>query len=90
VWHTNDRERTDAVLRAWESHFLHPHLPGSAATDSVVFETVEVRALPILETQEQTDKYSLGTAVSGGHLDWQMAGARMSGPKPGGAPTSSA
>jgi arsenite methyltransferase len=66
VWHTNDRERTDAVLRAWESHFLHPHLPAQLPrlAQSVGFETVEVHALPIVETHEQTDMYSLGMAAT--------------------------
>jgi arsenite methyltransferase len=27
VWQTNDADRHARVLRAWETHFVHPHLP---------------------------------------------------------------
>jgi len=27
IWHADDRDRHARVLRAWETHFVHPHLP---------------------------------------------------------------
>ncbi len=66
VWHTDDRERTDAVLRAWESHFVHPHLPAQlpGLAEASGFAGAEVHAMPVVETQAQADAYSLGMAAT--------------------------
>ena len=66
VWHTDDRRRTEAVLQAWESHFVHPHLPAqlSGLAEASGFTSAEVHALPVVETQTQADTYSLGMAAS--------------------------
>jgi len=66
VWHTDDPTRTEAVLHAWESHFVHPHLPAklSGLAEASGFTSAEVHALPLVETQTQTDTYSLGMAAT--------------------------
>lgn len=64
VWHTTDRGRTDAVLRAWEAHFVHPHLP--AAVPELLrrdgMTSVRVRPVPVVETDPDVADYSLGMA----------------------------
>jgi len=66
VWHTDDRDRTDAVLRTWEGHFVHPHLPagirGLAA--GAGFTGVDLHALPLVETEAARAAYSLGMAAT--------------------------
>lgn len=64
VWHTTDRERTDAVLRTWEKHFVHPHLPTAVAglLGSGGLQDVQVHAVPVVETDPVTALYSLGMA----------------------------
>jgi arsenite methyltransferase len=67
VWHTDNRERTDAVLRAWESHFAHPYLPARLPrlAEASGFSEAEVYALPVVETEaHHADTYSLGMAAS--------------------------
>jgi arsenite methyltransferase len=70
VWHTDDRQRTDAVLRAWEDHFRHPHLPAMIPrlARSAGFTTVELVALPMVETDTEDDTYSLGMAATIAHF----------------------
>lgn len=64
VWHTGDRERCDTVLRLWEAHFVHPHLPAQLAPSArgAGFAGVEVYAVPLVETRTHTDTYSVGMA----------------------------
>lgn len=64
VWHSGDRERTDAVLRAWEEHFAHPHLPTAVAglLRTGGMQDVEVHAVPVVETDPASALYSLGMA----------------------------
>lgn len=66
VWHTDDRERTDAVLRAWERHFVHPHLPARmpGLARAAGLTSVDVVALPMVETATGGDTYSLGMAAT--------------------------
>ncbi len=70
VWHTDDRNRTDAVLRAWEGHFRHPHLPVMmpGLARSAGFTSVDVVALPMVETQTGADTYSMGMAAAIAHF----------------------
>lgn len=64
VWSTTDRARTDAVLRAWEGHFVHPHLP--AAVSQLLraggLRRVQVHPVPVVETDRDVAGYSLGMA----------------------------
>ena len=66
VWHTDDRDRTDRVLRAWEAHFVHPQLPASLVrlAREAGFGDVEVHAVPVVETETEQDTYSLGMAAT--------------------------
>jgi ubiquinone/menaquinone biosynthesis C-methylase UbiE len=62
VWHSDDRDRTDRVLRLWEGHFVHPHLPADlpALAHGAGFDAVAVHALPLVETDTSSDTYSRG------------------------------
>jgi ubiquinone/menaquinone biosynthesis C-methylase UbiE len=62
VWHTADRDRTDRVLRAWESHYAHPDLPVRlpALLEAAGFRDITVEVLPILNVRQDRDSYSLG------------------------------
>jgi arsenite methyltransferase len=64
VWRTLDRNRTDEVLRRWESHFMHPQLPTSMPRllRDAGFRDVAVRPLPVVETDKAEATYSLGMA----------------------------
>ena len=66
VWAADDRERTDSVLALWEEHFVHPQLPTRLAqlARTAGFQTAEVHALPVVETDAQEDTYSLGMAAT--------------------------
>ena len=64
VWHADDRQRTDEVLRLWEAHFVHPQLPVAlpGLARAAGFVDVEVHALPVVETDTSADTYSAGMA----------------------------
>lgn len=64
VWHTDDRDRTDQVLRLWEAHFVHPRLPSAlpGLARATGFVDVAVHPLPIVETDTAQDTYSVGMA----------------------------
>jgi ubiquinone/menaquinone biosynthesis C-methylase UbiE len=70
VWHTDDRDRTDKVLRAWEAHFVHPHLPSSMPrlARETGFASTQVHAVPVVETATEvetgSDTYSHGMAAT--------------------------
>lgn len=66
VWHTEDRDSTDAVLRSWEAHFVHPHLPTSLPrlAREAGFVSAEMHAVPVVETETSSDTYSLGMAAT--------------------------
>lgn len=70
VWNTDDRDRTDAVLRVWEGHFSHPHLPTMMPwiARAAGFKSVEVVALPMMEMETEGDTYSLGMAATISHF----------------------
>lgn len=70
VWHTDDRDRADAVLRAWESHFVHPQLPASlpGLARAAGFTGARVHAVPVVETDTSSDTYSLGMAATIGRF----------------------
>lgn len=60
VWHSDDRDRTDRVLRLWEDHFVHPQLPAAlpALARAAGFDDVAVHGLPAVETDTTSDTYS--------------------------------
>jgi arsenite methyltransferase len=64
VWHSDDRDRTDRVLRVWEDHFVHPHLPAAlpGLARAAGFDDVAVRGLALVETDTTADTYSRGMA----------------------------
>lgn len=62
VWHTDDRERTDRVLRAWEAFPAHPHLPARLPhlLREAGFAAPAIEVAPIVNTDVSADTYSLG------------------------------
>ena len=62
VWHSDDRDRTDRVLRLWEEHFVHPHLPAAlpGLARAAGFADVAVDALPLVEVDTTSDTFSRG------------------------------
>lgn len=62
VWHSADGPRTDAVLRAWDEHCVHPQLPAQLLpiARAAGFTDVEVHAVPLVETDTEADTYSMG------------------------------
>lgn len=62
MWASDDRDRTDRVVRFWESRFQHPHLPARLPRllRDRGFRDVEVDALPIVNTDTDQDVFSLG------------------------------
>lgn len=64
VWASSDRQRTDRVLRAWEDHFVHPHLPTRLVTELQAngFSDVTVEIIPIINLAPSTDAFSRGMA----------------------------
>lgn len=64
VWHSDERDRTDRVLRLWEDHFVHPQLPAvlPGLARAAGFDDVTVHALPLMETDTTSDTYSRGMA----------------------------
>jgi len=62
VWHSGDRERTARILKAWERHFVHPHLPARLprllADAGFTFKSVSL--IPILNLQLTENTYSHG------------------------------
>lgn len=62
VWHSDDRDRTDAVLRVWEEHFVHPHLPVRLPVflREAGFTQSEAAVVPILHVGSLEDTYSAG------------------------------
>lgn len=62
VWHSEDRDRTARVLKAWEQHFVHPHLParlpGLLRRTGFALKSVTAVSLVNVELAENT--YSHG------------------------------
>lgn len=64
VWHSKNPERMDRILRAWDAHCAHPHLPRSLCQRlvSTGFRTDGVAVFPILNLEWHDDAYSKGLA----------------------------
>lgn len=62
VWNSADEGRTDTVLRAWDEHCAHPHLPARLLpmARAAGFADVDVQAVPLVETDTREDTYSMG------------------------------
>jgi arsenite methyltransferase len=71
--HSEDDERTDRVLRAWDEHLAHPSLPRTLAPRlrSAGFEDVAMSAHPFVALEFDDDRYGpalvpfIGTFVAG-------------------------
>lgn len=70
VWHSVDGTRTDAVLRAWDEHCVHPHLPAHLLprARAAGFTAAEVHAVPLVETDTGADTYSMGMLATIAHF----------------------
>src|SRR6266852_23012 len=64
VWHSEDPERMALVMKLWEEHCAHPHLPRSMAYRLVRagFRFDGAAVFPILNLQCDDDSYSKGLA----------------------------
>lgn len=63
-WYSEDPERMDRVLRAWEGHAAYPSLPRTLAHDmtSAGFATPEIYSHPIINQTFERNTYSYGVA----------------------------
>jgi SAM-dependent methyltransferase len=64
VWHSDRPDRMAVVMRSWEAHCAHPHLPRSLAgrLASAGFRFDGASVFPILNLQWHDDAYSKGLA----------------------------
>lgn len=64
VWHSEDSERMASVMKSWEEHCAHPHLPRSMRHRllGAGFRFDGVSVFPILNLQYDDDSYSKGLA----------------------------
>jgi ubiquinone/menaquinone biosynthesis C-methylase UbiE len=64
VWHSENPERMASVMKSWEAHCAHPHLPRSVAYRLVNagFRFDGATVFPILDLQYDDDSYSKGLA----------------------------
>ena len=64
VWHSETPDRMASVLKSWEAHCAHPHLPRSLANRLVTagFQFDGASIFPILNLQWADDAYSKGLA----------------------------
>jgi ubiquinone/menaquinone biosynthesis C-methylase UbiE len=64
IWHSALPRRMTLVLKSWESHCAHPHLPRSLAhrLTSAGFRVDELAVFPILNLQWDDELYSKGLA----------------------------
>jgi SAM-dependent methyltransferase len=64
IWHSESPDRMALVLKSWETHCAHPHLPRSLAARlvSAGFRFQELAVFPILNLQWDDDLYSKGLA----------------------------
>lgn len=62
VWHSDDRDRTDRVLRIWEDHFVHPDLPVRLPVllGAAGFSALRPSVIPILHVGSLEGTYSAG------------------------------
>lgn len=68
-WHTEDPERMERMLAAWDKHLIHPSLPSTltAQLTAAGFEDVEMTAHPFATTELSAETYggSLVTLLEG-------------------------
>jgi len=64
VWHSENPERMALVMKSWEEHCAHPHLPRSLAYRlvNVGFRFDGASVFPILNLRYDDDSYSKGLA----------------------------
>jgi ubiquinone/menaquinone biosynthesis C-methylase UbiE len=64
VWHSENPERMASVMKSWEAHCAHPHLPRSMACKlvSAGFRLDGASVFAILNLQYDDDSYSKGLA----------------------------
>jgi arsenite methyltransferase len=64
VWHSERPDRMALVMKSWEAHCAHPHLPRSLASRlaSAGFHFDGAAVFPILNLQWHDDAYSKGLA----------------------------
>ena len=64
IWHTESPDRMALILKSWETHCAHPHLPRSLAArlGRAGFRFQELAVFPILNLQWDDDLYSKGLA----------------------------
>lgn len=62
IWHSDDRDRTDRILRTWERFPAHPHLPSRLPSllQANGFAPPDVTIVPIINIDTSADTYSLG------------------------------
>lgn len=65
VWHSDDRDRTDRVLRLWEDHFVHPQLPAAlpGLARAAGFVDGTVHGLPLVETASRPTRTAVGCSA---------------------------
>jgi arsenite methyltransferase len=66
VWHSESADCMALVMKSWESHCAHPHLPRSLTSRlaSAGFRFDDAAVFPILNLQWHDDAYSKGLAGS--------------------------
>lgn len=68
VWHADDRARTLRILRAWEGHFVHPHLParlpGLLSRAGLTFKSLTVVPIVNLQLTDNTYSHSMMETIS--------------------------
>jgi ubiquinone/menaquinone biosynthesis C-methylase UbiE len=64
IWHSESQDRMTSVLKSWEAHCAHPHLPRSLAQRLVGagFRFDELGVIPILNLRWDDELYSKGLA----------------------------
>jgi len=64
VWHASDPDRMQRILRAWDDHCVHPHLPRSLIPRlrAAGFVAEGVDAYTIVNTVHDPNTYSFGIA----------------------------
>ncbi len=65
VWHTDDQETTERLLKTWERHCPHPNLPKVLGTDlrAAGFHVGRVEAIPLLNASPSEHAYSAALPV---------------------------
>ena len=68
VWNTRDRERQERVLRAWDEHLAHPHLPATLTPllRGAGFEVLRREVIVIVNPEYHPHCYSATASCRGG------------------------